>query len=150
MSDIPGALAQFRFLDGMCQRHLALLAGGAQVQNFAEGEYLGREGEPADRFFLVQSGYVSLGIHTPDRGVVVLQSVGPGNGLGWSWLVPPHRWRFDCRASGKVETLAFDAPWLREQCDKDHDLGYDLLQRLVEMLASRLGATRLQLVDLHR
>jgi CRP-like cAMP-binding protein len=134
----------------MSEPHLALLASGARVARYAAGTYLGREGEPAEDFFLIQSGFVSLGIHTPDRGVVTLQSIGPGHALGWSWLVPPHRWRFDCRASEPVEVLAFKAQWLRDQCEQDHELGYQLFKHLLGVVASRLAATRLQLLDLHR
>lgn len=84
-----------------------------------------------------------------DRRVVTVQTVGPGEVLGWSWLVPPYRWQFDCRAADAVRGLTFDAEWLRERCEQDHELGYLLLKQLVIVIASRLAATRLQFRDLY-
>jgi CRP-like cAMP-binding protein len=147
---LTGAFAGHAFLKGLGERHLMLLASGVKPQTFQAGEYLGREGQEAKAFFLIEAGRVSLGIHTPDRGVVPVQTVGPGDALGWSWLVPPHRWRFDCRATEAVQALAFDAAWLRERCAQDHELGYQLLKHLVGVVAGRLSATRLQLLDLQR
>jgi hypothetical protein len=81
---------------------------------------------------------------------VDVQTVGPGEVVGWSWVVPPHRWQFEARARDAVSGIVFDAAWLREQCESDHQLGYFLLQHLVTVLAGRLAATRLQLLDLPR
>jgi len=149
-SGVTGAFAGHAFLKGLSERHLMLLASGVKPMSFAAGEYLGREGEEARAFYLILSGKVSLGVHTPDRGVVPVQTVGAGQALGWSWLVPPHRWRFDCRAVDAVQALAFNAEWLREKCEQDHELGYHLLKHLVGVIAGRLAATRLQLLDLQR
>jgi CRP/FNR family cyclic AMP-dependent transcriptional regulator len=144
------AFAGHSFLKGLGERHLMLLASGVKPQAFQPGDYLGREGEPATAFYLIQAGHVALGIPTPDRGVTPVQTVGPGEVVGWSWLVPPHRWRFDCRAVDTVQALTLNAEWLREKCEQDHELGYHLLKHLVGVLAARLAATRLQLLDLHR
>jgi CRP-like cAMP-binding protein len=147
---ILGTFAGHAFLRGLSERYLMALASGAKPFTAAAGELLAREGEPARAFYLIQVGHVALGLHTPDRGVVTVQTVGPGEVLGWSWLVPPHRWQFDCRAADEVRGLAFDADWLREKCEQDHELGYQLLKQLVTVIASRLAATRLQLLDLYK
>ena len=147
---VMGAFGGHVFLKGLSERHLMLLASGVAPMTYQPGEYLGREGQPATRFFLILSGHVALDIPTPDRGVVPVQAVGPGEALGWSWLVPPHRWRFDCRAVETVQALAFDAEWLREKCEQDHELGYHLLKHLLSVIAGRLSASRLQLLDLQR
>jgi CRP-like cAMP-binding protein len=142
-----GTFASHTFLSNLSDRHLMLLASGARPFQAAPGEYLAREGESAKAFYLIQSGHATLGIHTPDRGVVPVQTVGPGEVVGWSWLVPPHRWQFECRALDTVGGIAFDAEWLREKCEQDHELGYHLLKQLVAVMAGRLAATRLQLLD---
>jgi CRP/FNR family transcriptional regulator, cyclic AMP receptor protein len=149
-TSVLGAFGGHVFLSGLSERHLMLLASGVKPMRFAPGEYLAREGQSANAFYLIQTGYVALELHTPDRGVVPVQTVGEGQALGWSWIVPPHRWRFDCRAVDHVEALAFNAEWLRDRCEQDHELGYQLLKHLVGVVASRLSATRLQLLDLHR
>jgi CRP-like cAMP-binding protein len=138
------------FLDGLNERHRALLTSGGHRFSAGPGEIFAREGETAKAFYLVQEGHVALDLHTPDRGVVPIQSVGPGEVVGWSWLIPPHRWQFDCRAIEAVQGLAFDAQWLRQQCERDHELGYHLLKGLLTVVAKRLAATRVQLLDIYR
>jgi CRP-like cAMP-binding protein len=148
-SKLLEAVSAHPFFKGMSDQHLRLLASGAVARSYGPGEYLGREGQPADNLFLIESGYVSLETHASDRGVVALQRLGPGHAVGWSWLVPPHRWRFDFRASEAVKVLAFEAQWMRDRCDEDHELGYCLLKHLIGVMAGRLAATRLQLLDVH-
>ena len=147
---VLGAFASHSFLGGLSERHRMLLASGARPFAAEPGELLAREGETAKAFYLIQAGHVTLALHTPDRGVVPIQTVAPGEIVGWSWLVPPHRWQFDCRAADAVQGLAFDAEWLREKCEQDHELGYHLLKQLMTVIANRLAATRLQLLDLYK
>ena len=147
---VLGTFASHAFLSGLSERHRMLLASGARPFTAAPGELLAREGETAKTFYLIQAGHVALDLHTPDRGVVSIQTVEAGEIVGWSWLVPPHRWQFDCRAVDPVQGLAFDAEWLREKCEQDHELGYHLLKQLVAVIANRLAATRLQLLDIYK
>ena len=138
------------FLSKLDERHRTALASAAKTFTATPGELLAREGEPAKTFYLLQAGHMGLDLHVPGRGLVSIQTVGPGEIVGWSWLVPPHRWRFDCRAAETVEALAFDAEWLREKCEQDHELGYQLLKHLVTVMAGRLTATRHQLLELSK
>jgi CRP-like cAMP-binding protein len=147
---ILGVFASHAFLGSLSERHRLLLASGVRPFTVGAGALLATEGETARAFYLVQSGHIALGLHTPDRGIVTIQTVGPGEVVGWSWLVPPHRWQFDCRAVDAVQGLAFDAQWLRDLCDQDHELGYHLLKQLVTVIAHRLAATRVQLLDIYK
>jgi CRP/FNR family transcriptional regulator, cyclic AMP receptor protein len=146
-SGLLGVFGGHAFLNGLGPRHLMLLASGVKSVRFGAGDYLGRDGETAKAFYLIQSGHVALEMHARDRGAVPVQTVGPGEVVGWSWLVAPHCWRFDCRAVDAVQALAFDAEWLREKCDQDHELGYQLLKHLVTVMASRMTATWQQLLE---
>jgi CRP/FNR family cyclic AMP-dependent transcriptional regulator len=143
-------LASHAFLRGLDPPHLALLASGARPFTAAAGDMLAREAETAHSFYLIQSGHVTLSIRAGGRGSVEVQTVGSGEAVGWSWLVPPHRWQFEGQARDAVTGLAFDAAWLREQCERDHSFGYSLLRRMVVVLAGRLAATRLQLLDTYQ
>lgn len=147
---ILGMFAGHAFLQGFSERHLMTLASGASPFSFNPGEFLAREGEPAKAFYLIQSGHVSIVTHSPDRRTMPIQTVGPGDVIGWSWVVEPHRWVFDCQALDSVHGLTFDSEWLREACHKDYELGYLLLKHLLSVIAGRLAATRLQLLDLHK
>ena len=145
-----GTFAKHAFLEALSERHRMILASGAVTFTAKLGEVLAREGSTAKKFYLIQSGQVSLGIETPESGVVEVQKVGMGDVIGWSWLVPPHRWKFECRAVNQVQGIAFDAEWLREKCEQDHELGYHLLKELLAVVASRLTATRIQVQKFYK
>ncbi|HMP03424.1 MAG TPA: cyclic nucleotide-binding domain-containing protein [Gemmatales bacterium] len=144
----PAILSEFashKFLHNLSEPLRMLLAAGVQPFQIKAGEYIGREGEVANGFFLVQSGRVSITANTPNRGEVEIQQLGAGEAVGWSWLVPPHKWEFNARAIDDVAGLRFDADWLRNTCEQNHALGYQFLKQLVQTLAERLKATRHQL-----
>jgi CRP-like cAMP-binding protein len=69
--------------------------------------------------------------------------------VGISWLVPPYRWRYDAKAIESTRTIAIDAACLRQQSDADHDLGYEMMKRLLPMIVQRLQTTRLQILDIY-
>ncbi len=137
------------FFQGFEERHLQLIVGCAKNVRFEQGRVLFREGEEANEFFLLRDGLVSLEVIVPHRGAVTLQTVGPDDVLGWSWLFPPYRWHFQARALHPTRALAFDGKCLRDKCEDDHDLGYELLKRFSRILIERLKATRLQLLDFY-
>jgi len=88
---------------------------------------------------------VALFARPAGAGSVPIQTLGAGDTMGWSWLVPPHRWQFDCQAAEDVQGIKFNAEWLREKCEHNYELGYHLFRHLASVLAARLAATRLQL-----
>ena len=128
---------------------LELIAGCATNTVFAAGDRLFREGDQADTFFLIRHGLVALDAYVPNRGQLTMETVGPGEIVGWSWLVPPYRWHFTGRAVELVRAVQFDGACLRGKCDNDPVLGYDLVNRFAQVLVSRLQATRLQLMDVY-
>ena len=135
--------------DGLTGDRLELIAGCATNVGFAAGERLFREGEPADTFYLVRRGRVALSTHVPARGSVVIETLDPGEIVGWSWLFPPHVWQFDARAVDDVRAVAFDGACLRGKCEADHALGYELMRRFAAVMIDRLQHTRLRLLDLY-
>jgi CRP/FNR family transcriptional regulator, cyclic AMP receptor protein len=147
---ILGAFAGHAFLRGLSQRDLLALASVARPFTTAAGQYVAREGETAHAFYLVQSGHLALETRSPEGGQVSVQTVGPGEVVGWSWLVPPYRWQFDCRALDRAQGLVLDGEWLRERCELDHEFGYHLLKHLVVVIGNRLAAARRQGVGLPR
>jgi CRP-like cAMP-binding protein len=142
-------LSEVPFLDGLEPDRLALLAGCAGNVRFAEGERLFREGDPADTFYIVRHGSVALEIFSPTRGAVVIETIEPGEVLGWSWLFAPYRWHFDARALTVVRATGFDGACLRQKCEADPALGYELMSRFAQVLIERLQWTRLRLLDIY-
>ena len=149
MKGLEELLAEHPFFAGMGRADLALIAGCAANARFEAGGYLFREGEPADEFFLVRSGRVVVEVHDPARGTITVLSAGEGDVLGFSWLMPPYRWVFDARAVELTRALVFDGACLREKCEADARLGYDLLKRVTGVMMQRLEAASVQLLDVY-
>lgn len=144
---IHDLLAQHPFFAGLDAPWLDLVAGCGR--NVVLDAVVAREGDPADTFYVLRSGRVALEVHVPERGGIVVETLGPGSVLGWSWLFEPHRWRFDARALGEVHAVALDGACLRGKCDADPRFGYELVRRFARLMSARLEATRLQLLDVY-
>ncbi len=142
-------LSECAFFEGLSAEQMRALAEGVSVVRYEPGEPLIRAGERADAFYVLRHGKVGIEIDVPGRGAVEVQTIGEDEALGWSWLFPPYHWRFDARALEPVRALRFDAPVLRAKLEADHELGYAMLTRLAKMMAQRLQAARLQLLDVH-
>jgi CRP-like cAMP-binding protein len=149
MQTIDALLAQVPSFDGMSPDHLALIAGCASNRVFEDGEYLAREGDPANAFYVIRKGDAALEIDVAQRGALVLETLHEGELVGWSWLLAPYRTHVDVRAIGTTHTIAFDGACLRGKCDADPVLGYDLLRRFATVIVERLQATRLRLIDVY-
>lgn len=142
-------LAEHPFFQGFDADALALMAGCAKNERFDAGETIFKQGEAADKFYIVRHGEVSVEICAPAKGRIQLQTLGEGDVLGWSWLAPPYTWSFDARANSLVRAVSLDAACLRRKCEDNHELGYRLLTRFIPVMAERLTAARLQLQDLY-
>jgi CRP/FNR family transcriptional regulator, cyclic AMP receptor protein len=126
-------LAAHPFCQGMEERRLELLTRCASNMRFEAGQYIFRRGEAAEHFYLIRQGKVAIEIHAQERGAIILQTVGEGDVVGWSWLVPPHQWMFDGRAVEPTRAIALGGECLRRKCEEDHDLGYALMKRFAQM-----------------
>jgi CRP-like cAMP-binding protein len=147
MEGVESILAHHPFFAGMPPDHLRAIAGCASTRTFKPGQFMLREGEYAATFYLLRQGSVALENHVPGRGPIAIQTLGAGDVLGWSWLFPPYRWHFDARVLAEVAALEFNGACLRQQCDDDPALGYDVMKRVAQTIIERLQATRLQFMD---
>jgi CRP-like cAMP-binding protein len=149
METLASLLADHPFFRDLPQHHLPTIAGCGRNVHFRPGEFIFRAGDDANELFLVRHGRVALEIATPGQAPITVQTVGPGDILGWSWLVPPYHRAFDAHVIEDARCVAFDAVCIRRKCDEDHDLGYEMLKRLAQVMEERLDATRIQLLDLY-
>ncbi len=148
MQTIEQYLPEHPFFVGLDEQALALMAGCAVNTHLRAGEFLFREGERANTFYVIRSGRVTIETRTP-TGSAVIDTARDGDVVGWSWLVPPYRWTFDARASEDTRAIAFDGECLRGKCAADPALGYALLQRVVQVMSLRLQSARVRLLDLY-
>lgn len=142
-------IAQVPLFHGLGPDELELIAGCAANVRFAQGEQLFRRGDPADSFYLIRHGSVALETFVPTRGPVMIETLEPGEVLGWSWLFPPYRWHLDARALTVVGALGFDGACLRGKCEAQPALGYTLMSRFAQVLIERLQWTRLRMIDVY-
>jgi CRP-like cAMP-binding protein len=149
MLTIAEAVGRTRLFQGLPTGYLELIAGCGRFVRFDTGVAVFLEGQPADRFFVLREGRVTLEIFSPERGRIAVQTLGPGDPLGWSWLFPPYRWHLDAIAREPVAAVSFDGACLRAKCQVDHELGYELMLRFGDLMLQRLQATRLQLLDVY-
>lgn len=147
--EIDELLRRHPFFAGLDDETLEFIAGCGTNTRFGAGDYVFREGGRADRFFLVRAGRVALEIATPDREPLVIDTIGEGDILGISWLFPPYRWSFDARAVELTRAVSLDGTCLREKCDAEPALGYELMKRLAAIMRRRMRSARIRLLDIY-
>jgi CRP/FNR family transcriptional regulator, cyclic AMP receptor protein len=148
-STLARAIAEHPFWKGMSPEHLKILADSAMYSRFEAGQLIFEEGDPANRFYLILEGKVVLESYVRERGTVLIETIGAGDVLGWSWLFPPYYWHFDARALEPTKAIFFYGTRLRENCEEDHEFAYQLLRRTAEVAIKRLQATRRELLEAH-
>ena len=142
-------IGEHPFFARMDKRFLDIVVGCAKNVRFEAGQYLFHEGEGADQFYLIRHGRLALQITSPGRGALTFQTLGEGEIVGISWLIPPYRWAYDAKALELTRAIAMDASCLRGKCEADHDLGYDMMKRFMPVLIQRLNAIRMQVLDVY-
>jgi CRP/FNR family cyclic AMP-dependent transcriptional regulator len=146
---LESQLRQHSFLVELEPHEIRIITPFASNVRFRSGEFVFRQGEAASTFYLIESGKVDVEFFAAAGGPVVLQTLKQGDILGWSWLRPPFRWRFDARAVEDTEAIAIDGAGLRNELDIDHDMGYVFFKRFLEVMTARLEAARLRLVEMY-
>jgi CRP/FNR family transcriptional regulator, cyclic AMP receptor protein len=146
MEGLERIVREHSFFVGMKEDYTDTIAGCAKNARFEPGDYLFHEGDVADQLYLLRSGRVVLEVDTND-GQVALQTVGEGEIVGASWLVPPYRRGLSAKALELTRAIALDAACLRGKCEDNHDLGYELMKRFMPILIQRLRAARLQIFE---
>ena len=149
MEKVETILAGHAFLKDLNPKWLKPIARCASNVSYEAGQMVYREEDEADQFLLILKGRVAIEIFVPGRGPLTIQTVGPGDVLGWSWLFHPYKRRFDAKAVEFTVGVALDGRSLREMAEQDHDLGYELLKRFAQVAVERLQATSRQLLDIY-
>ena len=149
MTGAARPLAAFPVFAQLPDAELDLIASTARTVRFAARQRLFSEGQPAHGCWLIEDGRVALDMAVPGRGQVVLQTLGPGDVLGWSWLVPPYRWHYGAATVLPTAATELDTEQLRVLAERDPRFGYTLVLTLFEAVLQRLQATRARLLDLY-
>jgi CRP-like cAMP-binding protein len=143
ISEILGANPLFH---GLAPEHLAFLARCSRPESLRRNAILFHENQPARTFYLLRSGRITVEVPAIEGPAMHVQTLEPGEVVGWSWLIPPYRWNFQGRVEADTELIAFDGDLIRERCETDHDFGYRLVRDFAELMSRRLEAARLRLM----
>lgn len=146
---LESLLRDHPFIRGLDPKHVQALQECASPQEIPRGNYLWRQGDPAKTVYLLYEGEVSLGMTTPNEGLLRLETLSGGDVLGWSWILAPYRWHFDAYAVTAVRSVGLDAAGLRKHFEMDPELHLQMLVRLVPVIDRRLHATQRKLLDLY-
>jgi CRP/FNR family transcriptional regulator, cyclic AMP receptor protein len=141
------ALAGHQFFRGMPASHLAYLAEVTTLSTVPARHRFFDAGGLAQYFWLIRAGQVALDVRAPGAGRVVVETIGRGEMVGVSWFFPPFQWQFGAVAVQPTEAFQVDAAAVRERCDTDPDFGYQFTRRMIVVVARRLQATRIRLLD---
>lgn len=149
MELISDLLEHVPALQPLDREHRETIGGCGSNRVFEAGEYIMREGDPADSFYVLRRGSVGIETFVPREGPVTIETLHDGDLLGWSWLVPPYCTTFDARALKETHAMAFDGACLRRKLDSDPALGYVLLRLFAAVIVERLQGTRIRLLDVY-
>ncbi|WP_338693122.1 cyclic nucleotide-binding domain-containing protein [Streptomyces sp. Q6] len=138
-----------RMMQALPAEHRDRLMRMARQVNFPQDARLFEEGGRADRFWIIRTGTVALDLHVPGRRPAVIETLGFGELVGWSWLFAPHVWQLGAEAVSPVRAYEFDAKAVRALCASDPELGREVSQWVGKVLAHRLLAARTRLLDLY-
>ena len=138
-------LAAHPFLAGMSERHLQILSQCTMETHFEPGQVIFHAGDPANGFYLIESGKVVLEDPPSDGERTMIDLVSSGEPLGWSWVFSPYLWQFDARAIEPCRALCLSGIMLRQHRDEDLFLSHELFKRMSEVMMRRLQAARSRL-----
>ncbi len=149
MRSLESIIENHPFFKGLDSTFLELVTGCASNVRFEAGEFIFRQSEEANQFYLIRQGKVALEVCPPNRDPVVVQTASDGEIMGWAWIIPPYHSPFDAQALELTRAIQFDGQCLRKKCEEDHSLGYEVLSRLLPIVGKTMEATQLQLTDVY-
>jgi CRP-like cAMP-binding protein len=148
-SDLINAMQSIPWFQRMSQEHFEKLLSIASLVEVEAKQELFREGDPEDYLYIVVQGRVAIEIFVPSRGRIRIYTADPMDEVGWSSVTPLVRQRTaSARTIFPSCLVRLDAVKLRQLCEEDCDLGYLVMRRMSNVIASRLLTTRLQLLDM--
>lgn len=147
-TSIRDLLASQAMLRDLEPDDLDLLAGCSVNEVYEPGTVLAREGDEAPCFWLVRAGRAAIELFGP-AGPLVIETLGPGELIGWSWVIPPYRWSSDVEALESLHVIRIDGACLRTKCEVDPAFGYRMMKRFAQLAAGRLHAAHVRLLDVY-
>ena len=147
-AELEQSIAEHPFFNGMDGPRLAEVVRDAREVIFEAGQVIFHERAPANCFYVIKEGEVALESHVPEDGPLFVEKIGPGDVLGWSWLVAPYLWQFTARAITRTKAIAINGAHLLGLCEREPAFGYALMKRITGIIIARLQSTRRRMLEL--
>lgn len=149
MDKIKKLISEKPFFRDLKSEYIDILAKYATKSEYQPFDFIFKIGEDANNFYLVESGNVAIELFSSEKGIIRIQTVGEGDILGWSWMLPPYKWHFEARTIENTSLIVFDGKAILKECEKNQGFGYEILKRYMVVMAERLEAARYQLLDVY-
>lgn len=149
MKKINDILRAHPFFKDCTDDEVHLISQCGEHRAFEKNNFLAKENNKADVFYLIIKGRVAICTTTPNKKNNTIQTISDEEMFGWSWLFPPYQWMFDAIALDKTSTITLNGDCLKQKIENDSALGYKLMKQFSLMIIQRLNATRLQLLDIY-
>ena len=140
-------LRTHEFVRGLTDSQIATLAGMAQEVTFEDNEVILEAGQRSTSFYLLTAGSVAVELRTVAY-VVCVEALGPGQLFGWSALLDHQDTLFQVRAREHTTALRLDGARLKAACQTDSQLGNEVRQRALQVVAGRVRATEIRFAEM--
>jgi CRP-like cAMP-binding protein len=140
-------LSAHEFFSEFSGDSLKFLCECASIREINKGQILFRQGEKADKFYVVLNGRISIEMPAIMGPTLVIQTLGENQVLGWSWLIPPYKWNFQTEAAEDSKLLQFDGAAILAKCEKEPAFGYEVLKKFAGLMSVRLNAAPQKMMD---
>ena len=149
MDQIEQILTEHPFFKDISPAMLEKIRGLSTEEMFDADQYIIRAGQPANAFYIIEYGLVSLEIYVPNRGPVTVERIDDNDVLGWSWLYAPRKWQFDARAMEETRMLVIDADKFYALIHSDPQLGFVVFKRISMVMSHRLQTARRKMLEIY-
>jgi len=140
-------LSAHEFFSGLNDDILEFLCECSSAFAIKNGQILFRQGENADKFYVVRSGRISIQMPAIMGPSLEIQTLRKDQVLGWSWLISPYNWTFQAVPEEDSELLMFDGIAILARCEPDAEFGYELLKKFAALMSKRLDVARQKMMD---
>ena len=121
-------LSNHEFFSEFSDDVLKFLCECSSTREIKKGQILFRQGEHADKFYVIRNGRISLQMPAIMGPTLEIQTLDKDQVLGWSWLISPYQWNFQTKAEEDSELLQFDGTAILARCKQEPKFGYELYQ----------------------
>ena len=140
-------LSAHEFFSEFSDDVLKFLCECSSTREIKKGQILFRQGEHADKFYVVRNGLISIQMPAIMGPTLEIQTLGKDQVLGWSWLISPYQWNYQTKAEEDSELLQFDGAAILARCEQEPKFGYELLKKFAALMSDGLNAARQKMME---